>query len=69
MLKESAIKEEKGDKKSWVLLKVPSKQPKNELGMLTDPAATEGDNDDNGSQHEDTGKIHEKISCVYARDE
>ncbi|XP_028391385.1 uncharacterized protein LOC114516184 [Dendronephthya gigantea] len=59
LLKESTTEEEKGDKKSWVLLKVPSKQPQDELGMLTDPAATESDNNDNDSKHEDTKKVQE----------
>ena len=59
LMKESKTKEKRGDKKSWVLLRVPSKQPKDELGMLTDPAATEDNSDDDSSQQDHTGKIHE----------
>ena len=52
LMQGSKVKQMKGDKKSWVLLHVPSKQPKDELGMLTDPAATEeSNNDDNSSKH------------------
>ena len=57
LMQESKIKQMKGDKKSWVLLHVPSKQPKDELGMLTDPAATEDSSDDDRSQHR-IRKIH-----------
>lgn len=47
-----------GNKKSWVLLKVPTKQPKDELGMLNDPATGEDGNDDDSSPHDHTGRMH-----------
>lgn len=51
LIKESHKNTEQGVKKSWVLLKIPSKQPRDELGMLTDPSATaeDGSNDDHSS--------------------
>ena len=58
LMEESKTKEKRGDKKSWVLLKVPSNQPKDELGMLTDPVATE-ENSDETSQHDHTEKNDE----------
>lgn len=57
LMQDTKIKQMKGDKKSWVLLHVPSKQPKDELGMLTDPAVAEDSNDDTSSQHH-VRKIH-----------
>ena len=67
LMEESKAKETTGNKKSWVLLKVPSKQPKDELGMLTDPAATEDNSDADSSQHDHTGKIHENTSKTHHR--
>ena len=69
LMEESKTKEEKGDKKSWVLLKVPSNQPKDELGMLTDPVATE-ENSDDTSQHDHTEKndeTHHKKKKSYTK--
>ena len=67
LMEESKAKETTGDKKSWVLLKVPSKQPKDELGMLTDPVATEDNSDDDSLRHDHTGKIHENTSKTHHR--
>jgi hypothetical protein len=64
LMEESKTQERRGDKKSWVLLKVPSNQPKDELGMLTDPVATEEDSDDS-SQHDHAEKIHENAGKTH----
>lgn len=58
LMKESQAKDEKGNKKSWVLLKVPSKQPKDELGMLNDPVASEENSNDESLKHKHTEEIH-----------
>ena len=64
LMEDSKAKAKTGDKKSWVLLKVPSKQPKDELGMLTDPAAAEDNSDDESSQHEHAGEKHDVAGKV-----
>ena len=69
LIEESKTKEKRGDKKSWVLLNVPSNQPKDELGMLTDPVATE-ENSDDTSQHDHTEKndeIHHKKKNYHTK--
>lgn len=49
---ESSTRSQKGEKKSWVLLRVPTKQPSDELGMLSDPTRTEEYGNEESSHHE-----------------
>ena len=59
---ERSTKPQIGEKKSWVLLKVPAKQPQDELGMLSDPTKIEqggadGDDADHEQEHRHISKI------------
>lgn len=60
---ERSTKPQIGEKKSWVLLKVPVNQPQDELGMLSDPTKIEqsADGDDAVSAHDHEHRHISKI--------